>query len=141
MTYRLIYRSEAKEGISDSEWRSIAMFSAIKNKSLGIAGLLLSHEKHVMQVLEGEEDAVKTLFDRISADPRHKNVDCIYAQTVTKPAFESWSMGYRPVESMAEMDVFFALSKNKIDDIVANTNQTDVQDTIKSYSQEAGLGE
>ena len=117
------------------------MFSAIKNKSLGIAGLLLSYEKHVMQVLEGEESAVKDLYKRICADPRHMNIECIYAQTVARPAFETWSMGYRPVESMAEMDVFFALSKNKLDDIAANTNESQIQETIKSYGQEAGLGE
>jgi hypothetical protein len=42
---------------------------------------------------------------------------------------------------MAEMDVFFALSKNKLDDIAANTNESQIQETIKSYGQEAGLGE
>lgn len=117
------------------------MFSSLKNRALGISGLLLSYEDHVMQVLEGEEEAVKTLFDRIAADPRHTDVDCIYSKTVSEPAFETWSMGFRPVESMAEMDIFFALSKNVLDNIAANTNEADIQNTIKSYGKEAGLAE
>jgi hypothetical protein len=139
MTYRLIYKSKAAHPLSDGEWRSLAMLSALKNKTLNIAGLLLHYNNHVMQVLEGPEDAVKTLFARISEDPRHTNITCMYSQTVDEPVFQDWSMGYRPVNSMEEMDMFFALSKEALDKIAANTNQSDVRSEIEAYGKEAGL--
>ncbi len=141
MTYRLIYRSRANGEMSDAEWRSIAMFSALKNKQLGIAGLLLHHDGHIMQVLEGPKGAVKALFERIKQDPRHEGIECVYAQACSHPAFKTWSMGFRPVESVEDMDVFFALSKESLDAIVAGTQADAVRDTIENYADNAGLAE
>lgn len=127
--------------MTDSEWRSLAMLSALKNQALNIAGLLLQYDGHVMQVLEGPEDAVKALYSRICEDPRHTNITCIYSQDVEKPVFQNWSMGYRPVESMEEMDMFFALSHESFTEIAANTNETDVRSEIESYGKDAGLSQ
>jgi len=140
MTFRLIYRSHASDNISDAEWRTIAMFSAMKNKQLGISGLLLHFEGHIMQVLEGPREAVETLYARIKRDPRHKDVDTVYAQECNAPAFETWSMGFRPVECVEDLDVFFTLSKQSLDNIVANANEP-VRETIEDYANNAGLAE
>jgi acylphosphatase len=140
MVFRLIYRSQAVDGLSDADLRSIAMFSSIKNKQLGIAGLLLHFDGHIMQVLEGPKDAVETLYARIKQDPRHMNVDCVYEQECNAPAFETWSMGFRPVECVEDLDVFFTLSKESLDEIVANANEP-VRETIEDYVSNVGLGE
>ncbi len=94
-----------------------------------------------MQVLEGPKEAVETLYARIEQDPRHKDVHIVYAQECSAPAFETWSMGFRPVECVEDLDVFFTLSKESLDNIVAQNDAEPVRETIENYASNAGLAE
>ena len=80
MTYRLIYKSIASPNVTDADFRTIAMFSSIWNKNHGISGLLLHVNGRIMQVLEGPEDAVKSLYANIEKDPRHKDVTIVLSE-------------------------------------------------------------
>jgi len=117
MIHRIIYQSEATTALNDAELRSIAMFAALNNKAENISGLLLHHEGQVMQVLEGKAEAVQALYQRIKAD----------------------KLGYRPVNSPGEIDIFFALTRESLDHITPDTASPDIVENIKKFTDENNL--
>src|SRR5690606_8394580 len=72
--YHLIYVSQAARSLAESGLVEILRTSLEHNVSKNITGMLLYLNDKFIQVLEGEEDVVKELFDQISTDPRHNRV-------------------------------------------------------------------
>jgi hypothetical protein len=68
------------------------------NATFGITGLLLYHNGHFVQALEGAEDAVRDLYARICRDPRHRDVAIIFEQTIDQREFPDWSMGFKALD-------------------------------------------
>jgi hypothetical protein len=64
----------------------------------GITGLLLYHDGHFVQALEGPEDAVRDLYDRIRRDARHRDVVMMFEQTIARREFADWSMGFKALD-------------------------------------------
>jgi hypothetical protein len=54
--------------------------------------------RQLLQVLEGEEGAVRSLYAKISRDPRHKGY-ILLQSTLQERQFPDWSMGFRDLES------------------------------------------
>ena len=75
--YRLIYRSRATEPVDLMQISTIVEDSAENNRTLGVTGLLLASNTHFYQVLEGSQQAVNQVFDRIIRDPRHSEVTLV----------------------------------------------------------------
>jgi hypothetical protein len=46
-----------------------------------------------MQCLEGERVTVLRIYERISADPRHRNITTLLLESARRRLFSSWSMG------------------------------------------------
>lgn len=61
---------------------------------MGVSGLLLHHEGSFLQVLEGEEEAVLSLFAIIGRDPRHARVLTIRRGAIAERSFGEWRMGF-----------------------------------------------
>lgn len=139
MIHRVIYRSEATEALNDAELRSLAMFSALKNKAANISGLLLHHDGQILQVLEGQPSAVKDLYARIKSDPRHINVRTLVDASCGAPIFEAWSMGYRPVNSPGEIDIFFALTREALNDVTSGKTPSNVVENIRKFADDNNL--
>jgi len=139
MIQRIIYRSEATAALDDAELRSIAMFAALKNKAANISGLLLHYDGQIMQVLEGNAEPVQALYQRIKADKRHINVTTLVNTPCQAAIFKTWSMGYRPVNSPGEMDIFFALTRESLKNRTPDTAPPDILDNIKKFTDENNL--
>jgi hypothetical protein len=54
-----------------------------------------------VQILEGEEDAVRSRFAVISADPRHRVIQVMREKSITERQFPQWTMGFRPLTDNA----------------------------------------
>ena len=76
----------------------ILVRSRINNERAGITGLLVYRDGSVLQFLEGEPDAVRSLFTRISSDPRHRGVIRLYEKEITQRDFPEWTMGFSALE-------------------------------------------
>lgn len=74
MLTTLIYQSKLNVNCSDNDLEILSRKACEKNAPLRITGLLLFNGTEFFQILEGEEDAVNSLFYQISEDPRHCNV-------------------------------------------------------------------
>ncbi len=92
--FRLIYRSRDRISYDGRRAELGALFSTARsnNKKLQITGALLLTDDWFVQTLEGEEQAVRGLFDRIEKDPRHDSVTLIDTRTVTGRVFSRWAM-------------------------------------------------
>lgn len=65
-----------------------------RNASVDVTGALLFTEGRFVQVLEGERDKVREIFDRIGADARHAEVEILSAQYSERRRFKEWSMAF-----------------------------------------------
>lgn len=93
-TYRLIYRSRSLIPAESTRTELGSLFSAARshNKRQGITGALLCADDCFVQVLEGEEQVVRGLFDHISTDPRHDTVEVLESEEVGSRVFTRWAM-------------------------------------------------
>lgn len=93
--YELLYASVSPPGLSESELVDILEVSRAKNLRLGVTGMLLYHDREIMQILEGEADVVKELYETITRDNRHRSVETLYQGPIEHRAFSLWSMAFK----------------------------------------------
>jgi len=91
MLSRLVYASRAPDR-ADLDIPLIIDWSRKANVELDITGVLCLLDGVYMQYLEGEEDTVNSLFDRIRVDSRHHDVTPLDRRPVPRRAFPDWSM-------------------------------------------------
>jgi hypothetical protein len=103
MYYCLVYISSASHLLSDDELTALLLRSRQKNFSLGITGILLYFNGNIIQVLEGNEEHVNRVYEKISRDPRHNQMIVLYKNAVERRSFPGWLMGYKTL-SGTDMD-------------------------------------
>jgi predicted sulfurtransferase len=64
------------------------------NEQLGVVGVLYYAEGQFFQCLEGDDDAVQKVFERIEKDPRHEHIHLFLNKKIKKQNFAEWSMKY-----------------------------------------------
>lgn len=93
-TFQLIYRSRdclpAEE--REDELGDLFARSRSNNEKRNITGALLLSGQWFVQVLEGEEDVVRSLFATIQGDPRHDGVELLFEGLTDPRTFAHWSM-------------------------------------------------
>ena len=93
-TFRLMYRSRDRLPADSREDELAELFARARsdNHKQRITGALLLSGRRFVQVLEGDKVAVRSLFSRIQADPRHDEVELLFAEPVDSRTFARWSM-------------------------------------------------
>lgn len=120
MIYTLMYLSVATHPMQPYELSSILEQSRTSNKENDITGCLayieglLTEEQHCIfiQILEGSEEAVTAVFDKIKVDNRHEDVKLVRQGYIEKRNFESWEMGFEEITLPADSSLqgFFSLN-------------------------------
>ncbi|MBN2430919.1 MAG: diguanylate phosphodiesterase [Acidobacteria bacterium] len=93
----LIYCSAAKTSFPPEEFQRLLERARLRNTELGITGMLLYADGSFFQVLEGEENVIDGLFDRIARDQRHQDITLIIREPIARRAFADWTMGYAAI--------------------------------------------
>jgi hypothetical protein len=101
----LCYVSSAVKPFSQSELIDILTRSRANNARLGITGMLLYKDGNIIQILEGEESAVRSLYAKISRDPRHKDAILLLQGHEEQRQFPEWSMGFRELGPTEPIDL------------------------------------
>lgn len=96
MDFCIVYFSQAIEPF-EPQIKTILEHSRRNNAELGITGVFLYVRGSIIQVLEGEQQVVEALFQRIEADPRHQQVERILTRPITQRLFAKWNMGYETI--------------------------------------------
>jgi len=97
----LIYVSTSIKLLNDSELMDILRVSRDNNVSKDVTGLLLYKGGNFMQVLEGPDDIVEALFDKVKEDPRHKDVTVISREQISARQFPAWEMAFQNLDNPA----------------------------------------
>ncbi|AWM32519.1 BLUF domain-containing protein [Hymenobacter nivis] len=107
--YHLIYQSRALQPFDTPALTALLYQARAFNRAHHLSGLLLhTPDDRFFQILEGEEDVVRTLYyDHIMADPRHYRCRLVGAGACAERSFADWNMGFR-VASAAELHALLA---------------------------------
>ncbi len=97
---QLAYVSSAAHLMSLDELTALLDQSRRKNDRLGITGMLLYKDGSFLQVLEGDPDAVRTLYQHIQRDERHIKVKTLFDEPVRARDFPQWSMGFQNLDGL-----------------------------------------
>jgi hypothetical protein len=133
--FQILYMSslstDAPEALS-----AILASSVRNNKRRGITGMMLYGDGAVIQVLEGEKDAVLQTFRAIQSDSRHSGVFVVIEQEIASRQFASWSMGFRQL-SKSDLERFPAAAhifQARLDEIVLRGRAGDALTILKSFA-------
>lgn len=96
---RIIYASSATIEFTESKLMQLLGKARQNNGELDVSGLLLYAKGNFFQILEGDEQKVDALFNKIEQDDRHVSVVVLDRAEIKKRAFPNWSMGFRNLES------------------------------------------
>jgi hypothetical protein len=102
----LVYASTAARPFSDDELRDLLTTARAVNLRLDITGLLLyapgagDLPGTFVQYLEGPPAAVRDLYARIAADPRHRECTLLREGPTFRRKFSDWTMGFRNLGSL-----------------------------------------
>jgi hypothetical protein len=105
---QLAYVSSTRGHLTADDIVKILVSSREKNGNRGITGMLLYKAGNVLQILEGEETQVLSLFDIIQKDERHSGVIKLYQKSIQTRDFPEWKMGFYDlsVEGVRQLDGF-----------------------------------
>lgn len=98
MTYHLVYTSSATIPFNNEDLLTLLRSSRERNHERSITGMLVYIEGNFIEVLEGEEKTVKSLFDKINNDSRHHDITVLFEETFDlghQRSFPEWSMSLR----------------------------------------------
>jgi hypothetical protein len=87
---RLLYISDSLVGNNLFELGQIMATARKSNKQNHLTGLLWTDGVQFAQVIEGEEEPISELLERLMDDPRHKNLDVLMFANVEKREFDDW---------------------------------------------------
>ena len=92
---QLVYVSTASVSFSRPELLSLLDKCRANNEKLNVTGILLLKNSNFMQVLEGDEAVVESLFEKISKDVRHRGILKLLSTHIDDRDFSDWSMAFR----------------------------------------------
>jgi len=98
----LVYVSSAGPLLDEGELAKILEISRANNAAAGITGLLMFAGGNIFQAIEGDEDAVSDLFNRIERDPRHTGLRKMTVFQIEKRQFPDWSMALKRPRDLPE---------------------------------------
>jgi hypothetical protein len=93
MLVRLMYASRAVAAVDQDQLLAILRKSKANNPAVGVTGVLCYSEGIFLQALEGGRSAVNALYNRISSDTRHSQVELLTYEEIGERRFAGWSMG------------------------------------------------
>ena len=91
---QIIYTSAATCPVSEDDLKLLLDRARSRNSVYGLSGMLLFHTGSFLQVLEGDDRYVDMIFQSITRDPRHTNINVLENSPITRREFEDWSMAY-----------------------------------------------
>ena len=115
--FYLAYVSTAHHRLDQRELADLLATCRRNNSASGVSGALVYADGSFMQVLEGEEAVVRTLFATISRDERHSDLILLDEGDELVREFGRWSMAFRDLTGrMGEVPGFEELMRPVADE-------------------------
>ena len=94
--YSIVYISTAIADFGAADLLKLLKQARGFNEQAGITGVLMYGGGRFVQVLEGCPAAVRCLYARIEADPRHGRLEVLADGPLARREFKSWHMSFAP---------------------------------------------
>lgn len=137
MQVRVLYVSRAVGPQTSTVTASILATARKHNRASGITGVLCQGQGLYLQVLEGDRGAINALYAHIVADRRHRDVEMLHLEEITRRRYPDWSMAHVSLsddDPMVEMkhpefdpySATGALVLKLVDELVASGHRIDM---------------
>ena len=124
--FHLIYSSREKQEFFPADLKALLMNARLRNRDVGVTGILVYYGGRFLQALEGEQPAVETIFAHIEKDPRHGDVRVLSrtAALGKRRVFGDWSMAFADTAGAANVlkgfiDLKSGLNLSDLDEVQA----------------------
>jgi hypothetical protein len=92
--HHIIYLSRATVPMPESTLTALLEKARSYNHVQAITGALFYNQGQFVQLLEGEEIAVTTLYAKLLRDPRHTGLLKLADKPIVERSFASWAMAF-----------------------------------------------
>lgn len=89
----IVYISNAEHPLTEAEIEDIVTTARFHNQHNNVTGVLLFNAGTFIQCIEGPKKEIDETYERIVADPRHKNLIKLVDEPIEQRSFEGWQMG------------------------------------------------
>jgi hypothetical protein len=96
---RIIYASRALHDFGDEELIDLLLRARASNEDHGVTGMLVYAARSFLQALEGDDEGVEVVWDRIRLDDRHTDLRVLADGPAASRLFADWSMGFEHVSA------------------------------------------
>ncbi len=134
--HHIIYLSCAVAPFTSAQLQSLLMLAHQRNTELAITGVLFYANERFMQVLEGEEEAVRALYELIKCDSRHHSVIAYADKSIVERSFGEWAMAFQPSSPWQAMELAGYLGPTDVAVEVASLSSSDKKlfDLLRSFT-------
>lgn len=133
--YHVMYVSTAAVPVSEAELKEMVSHFRRNNERDGITGLLLYSGDNYIQEIEGEEEAIKVLYDKIRNDFRHKNIITLADGEMHERLFSEWHMGFKVISKneLSHFKGYVNPMSNRFLDVLPNKEEESVITILKQF--------
>jgi len=109
---RLTYVSRAKPDLSSDDLKAILKTAQMSNLNSGITGMLCFNKQFFLQTIEGSRPQISKLYNKLTADNRHYDLQIIEFVEIKSRKWPQWSMDYATPTSQ-NRDIFLKHSSSE----------------------------
>lgn len=137
--FRLTYLSKPTKPFTDADFDNIESKSVAANNERDVTGLLVVSEDRILQILEGREESVRELYNKIEADSRHTVVKLVCGVEDEVRLLLTWNMVVRGANGMPP-EILEQFS-NVFDELLHADQQTEIAiDHVELFKEIALFG-
>lgn len=114
MIFQLFYKSKTKEEVTEQDLDDIVLTAIEKNSTINVTGCLVYFNNELYQILEGEQQTVKSLYEDIKNDKKYFNVTLLNQELTEYRLFSNWNMAFCPIDEIRNGENMVNEFKHKI---------------------------
>ncbi|MFN3990885.1 MAG: BLUF domain-containing protein [Erythrobacter sp.] len=88
----LTYKSKAAFTPTHADLEELVYHARIRNRSVGVTGMLLYENGKFLQTLEGPPEGLKLIWSAIREDRRHSHIEILSEHVVSSRLFSDWDL-------------------------------------------------
>jgi hypothetical protein len=121
----IVYRSRAIVPFSDTDLFYLLAHARENNAKLGLSGIIVYDRGQFFQWLEGHDEPLGRMWNKIRDDDRHSEVQVLIDQQIPTRLFAGWSMqfAHRDRQHESIVDGFVVAEPSVLDDLHLNAQK------------------
>jgi hypothetical protein len=134
--HHIIYLSWAVSPFTSLQLKELLTLARRRNTELAITGLLLYGNQRFMQILEGEEEEVRALYELIKRDPNHHCIIAYADKPIAQRTFAQWAMAFQPScpQQAAEMAGYLGSTDVAVNVSSLSATDKSLFDLLRSFT-------